>query len=342
MAITSLRTPSNNKKHVSFELDSNRHGQSNVLDAPLDPKDEERLPHATNVPRDQFGSLPAAQGLYDPDNEKDSCVSCLVGCSGPRKPMTLAVWTASSRSRSCWDAGCRIRLSHQGKAFAQDCIGCQGPPLYVAALRVGPPVAVPSPASLSEAPVLTYILIVGNMTHRGATGADSRDGDGAGIMVGIPHAFFVRESERELGVKLPKEGEYAVGNVFFKKGNDDLLASHRATFEQIAESLNLRVLGWRPVPTDGTILGPAALSREPLILQPVVVLATSYGHGTEPDPNSTFDEKYFERQLYVLRKHATHTLLLSSGFYICSLSNKNVVYKGQLSPSQVYNYYHDL
>jgi glutamate synthase (NADPH/NADH) len=161
-------------------------------------------------------------------------------------------------------------------------------------------------------------------------------------MVGIPHAFFVRESERELGVTLPKEGEYAVGNVFFKKGNDTLLASHRATFEQIAESLNLRVLGWREVPTDGTILGPAALSREPLILQPVVVLATSYGHGTVPDKDATFDEKYFERQLYVLRKHATHTLLLSSGFYICSLSNKNVVYKGQLSPVQVYSYYHDL
>jgi glutamate synthase (NADPH/NADH) len=180
------------------------------------------------------------------------------------------------------------------------------------------------------------------MTHRGATGADSRDGDGAGVMVGIPHAFFVRESERELKVKLPNEGEYAVGNVFFKKGNDDLLASHKATFSQIAESLNLRVLGWRTVPTDGSILGPAALSREPLILQPVVVLSTHYGDGNTPDTDSTFDEKYFERQLYVLRKHATHTLLLSSGFYICSLSNKNVVYKGQLSPVQVYNYYHDL
>ena len=124
-------------------------------------------------------------------------------------------------------------------------------------------------------------------------------------MVGIPHAFFVRESERELDVKLPNEGEYAVGNVFFKKGSADLLVSHKATFEQIAESLNLRVLGWREVPTDGSILGPAALSREPHILQPVVVLATSYGHGKVPDPDATFDEKYFERQLYVLRKHAT-------------------------------------
>lgn len=161
-------------------------------------------------------------------------------------------------------------------------------------------------------------------------------------MVGIPHTFFVRESERDLGVKLPVPGEYAVGNVFFKKGDDELLASHRATFEQIAESLNLRVLGWREVPTDGSILGPAALSREPLILQPIVVLATSYGFGSVRDETASFDEKYFERQLYVLRKHATHTLLLSSGFYICSLSNKNIVYKGQLAPVQVYSYFFDL
>lgn len=162
-------------------------------------------------------------------------------------------------------------------------------------------------------------------------------------MVGLPHSFFVRENERA-GIILPNEGEYATGNLFFKKGDDQLLASHRATFEQIAESLNLRVLGWREVPTDGSILGPASLSQEPLILQPIVVLATSYGTGATPDtsPEATFDEKYFERQLYVLRKHSTHTLLLSSGFYICSLSNKNVVYKGQLSPVQVYQYYHDL
>jgi glutamate synthase (NADPH/NADH) len=74
------------------------------------------------------------------------------------------------------------------------------------------------------------------MTHRGATGANSADGDGAGLMCGIPHSFFQRESERELDIKLPREGEYATGNVFFKKGDDDLLVSHKATFSQIAES----------------------------------------------------------------------------------------------------------
>ena len=165
---------------------------------------------------------------------------------------------------------------------------------------------------------------------------------------------MVKEAERELNIKLPRAGEFATGNVFFQKNNAELLASHKATFENIAEALNLRVLGWRQVPVDGSILGPAALSREPLILQPMVVLATSYGSGPLPaaaPENSaddstfdavTFDEQYFQRQLYVLRKHSTHTLLLSSGFYICSLSNKTIVYKGQLSPVQVYQYYHDL
>lgn len=164
------------------------------------------------------------------------------------------------------------------------------------------------------------------MTHRGATGADSRDGDGAGVMVGLPHKFFVREGEREIGVKLPKEGEYAVGNVFFRKPerpdwrHDPQLKAQQKTFAEMADKLDLRVLGWRHVPTDNTILGPAALSREPIILQPFVVLKTAYGADTKESQNGEFDEKYFERQLYVLRKHSTHTIKLETGFYICSLS----------------------
>ena len=115
-------------------------------------------------------------------------------------------------------------------------------------------------------------------------------------------------------------------------------------FEEIAESLGLRVLGWREVPRDSSLLGPAALSREPLILQPFVVLRSCYGDGNEPKITDAehFDEKQFERQLYVLRKRGTHTIGLHNWFYLCSLSNKNIVYKGQLSPVQVYQYYHDL
>ncbi|KAF8717826.1 GXGXG motif, partial [Rhizoctonia solani] len=179
------------------------------------------------------------------------------------------------------------------------------------------------------------------MTHRGATGADSRDGDGAGVMTGIPHQFMVREAEREIGCQLPEPGKYAVGNIFFNPKDDSEREGHKSIFTKLAQDLGLRVLGWRGVPTDGTILGPAASSKEPSILQPFVVLRENYGDA-KSSHNGPFDQRLFERQLYVLRKHATHTITLTRWFYICSLSTSNIVYKGQLSPPQVYNYYHDL
>lgn len=181
------------------------------------------------------------------------------------------------------------------------------------------------------------------MTHRGAVGSDARDGDGAGVMTSMPHKFFVKNFEREQGIKLPQMGHYAAGNIFFKP-EEEALKENLDTFEDIADKLDLRVLGWREVPKDSSLLGPAAKSREPVILQPFVVLKSAYGDGKEP--KSSFEEEYndqvFERQLYVLRKRATHVIGLHNWFYLCSLSNKNLVYKGQLSPSQVYDYYHDL
>lgn len=182
-----------------------------------------------------------------------------------------------------------------------------------------------------------------NMTHRGAVGSDARDGDGAGVMTSMPHRFFIKNFERETGFKLPPQGQYAAGNLFFKP-DTEILKESIETFEEIAESLDLRVLGWREVPRDSSLLGPAALSREPLILQPFVVLHSAYGDGNSPETTDPrrFDEKFFERQLYFLRKRATHSIGLHNWFYLCSLSNKNIVYKGQLSPVQVYQYYHDL
>jgi glutamate synthase (NADH) len=179
------------------------------------------------------------------------------------------------------------------------------------------------------------------MTHRGAVGADTRDGDGAGVMTSIPHNFLKRELEIDANFKLPSPGQYAVGNIFFSP-DPQLRAESQATFETISKQLGLRVLGWRKVPRDSTILGPTALSREPCILQPIVVLEVAYGPGNHPESTNNFDEKYFERQLYVLRKQSTHKIGLSKWFYICSLSNRNIVYKGQLAPVQVYNYFYDL
>ncbi|ODV90873.1 hypothetical protein CANCADRAFT_31714 [Tortispora caseinolytica NRRL Y-17796] len=169
-----------------------------------------------------------------------------------------------------------------------------------------------------------------NMTHRGAVGSDARDGDGAGVMSAIPHKFIEKEFARECGISVPPLGQYAVGNLFFKP-DEQVLQDSIATFERLSNSRGLKVLGWRKVPRDSSILGPAALSREPAILQPLVVY-----------DNETFDEKKFEIELYVLRKIATHTIGLHNWFYICSLSNRNIVYKGQLAPVQVYNYYYDL
>jgi glutamate synthase (NADPH/NADH) len=166
-----------------------------------------------------------------------------------------------------------------------------------------------------------------NMTHRGASGADIRDGDGSGVMTGIPDNFFRIETKRDLKFDLPPEGQYAVGNLFMKA---DYLDESKQVFEQLAQGLDLKVLGWRDVPHDSTILGPAAKSKEPAILQPFVVA------------NKEMDERQFERQLYVLRKHATHTITMKKWFYVCSLSNKNIVYKGQLTPKQVYAYFYDL
>ena len=182
-----------------------------------------------------------------------------------------------------------------------------------------------------------------NMTHRGAVGSDARDGDGAGVMTSIPHKFFVKNFARETGFDLPPQGQYAAGNLFFKP--DTEMVKHATTsFEETATSLGLRTLGWREVPRDSSLLGPAALSREPIILQPFVVLASAYGEGNKPeltDPEQ-FDEIEFERKLYVLRKAVSHDGRFKPWFYVCSLSNKNIVYKGQLAPVQVYQYYHDL
>lgn len=194
---------------------------------------------------DSFGgSLPASQGLYLNDQEKDSCGVGFI---------------------------CHIK-------------------------------GEPSHKIVSDARQLLCA-----MTHRGATGADSRDGDGAGVMTSIPHGFFKREGERDIGCVLPEPGEYAVGNLFFKANDPVLLQSQQASFAKIANELDLRVLGWREVPTDGTILGPAASSKEPTILQPFVVLHSHYGNGASSQ-NGPFDAKQFERQLYVLRKRATHTM----------------------------------
>lgn len=175
--------------------------------------------------------------------------------------------------------------------------------------------------------------ILCNMTHRGAVGSDARDGDGAGVMTSIPHAFFNSELKRLFGLSLPLAGHYAVGNIYFKP-DDTVLQESQAKFEEIAGLLGLEILCWRSVTRDNTILGPSSRSKEPIIMQPFII-------PVDNDP-VTFDPKLFERQLYLLRKRATHAITLKKWFYVCSLSTKIITYKGLLSPVQVYKYFDDL
>src|SRR5258705_1573693 len=93
-----------------------------------------------------------------------------------------------------------------------------------------------------------------NMAHRGAVGSDARDGDGAGVMTSIPHKFFIKNFERETEFTLPPMGQYAAGNLFFKP-DDESLQDSKKILEDVAESLGLRVLGWREPPRDSTLLG---------------------------------------------------------------------------------------
>lgn len=183
-----------------------------------------------------------------------------------------------------------------------------------------------------------YLLC--NMTHRGAVSSGG-NGDGAGLSVAISHKFFSKEFKYSFGVDLPAEGQYSVGCIFFSK--DEAVAKEsKKTFEEIATSLGLTVIAWREVPHDATILGDVAFSREPLILQPLVVLTELLNKSI---PKAEFEKNYelnFRKLLYILKKKSTADIGLHNWFYVASLSNKIIVYKGQLTPVQVYNYYHDL
>ena len=178
------------------------------------------------------------------------------------------------------------------------------------------------------------LTLLENMEHRGACGCEPNTGDGAGIMIQTPHAFFFRECLQS-GLQLPPFGRYGVGVVFFPK-ELRLREECRDIFIQTAEQLGMPVLTWRKVPVNPEGIGPTALSVEPEMEQVFIAC-----------PDSINDPMVFERKLFVLRNYATH--LINStvrkdeiGFYIASMSYKTVVYKGQLTSLQVRGYFPDL
>ena len=178
------------------------------------------------------------------------------------------------------------------------------------------------------------LTVLENMEHRGACGCENNTGDGAGIMIQTPHEFFFDECLK-LGVHLPSFGKYGAGVIFFPK-EIRLREECRDIFNRSAEKLGLEVLAYRKVPVNTDGIGLTALSVEPEIEQVFVAC---------PDHISNADD--FERKLFVLRNHASHTINNTVkkdtiGFYIASLSYKTIVYKGQLTSLQVRHYFPDL
>src|SRR6266487_6606711 len=178
------------------------------------------------------------------------------------------------------------------------------------------------------------LTILENMEHRGACGCETNTGDGAGILIQIPHEFFFDESIR-LGFHLPSYGRYGVGTIFFPR-DIRLREECRDIFNRAAEKLRLEILGYRKVPVNADGIGPTALSVEPEIEH---VFIACPDHISNPDD--------FERKLFVLRNYAAHTIRNTVkqdaiGFYVASLSYKTIVYKGQLTSLQLRHYFPDL
>src|SRR5687768_8153665 len=188
--------------------------------------------------------------------------------------------------------------------------------------------------SKSHQNISDALTVLENMEHRGACGCDANSGDGAGIMMQMPHEFFFDECIK-LGVHLPSFGKYGVGVIFFPK-EIRLREECRDIFNRTAEILGLEILAYRKVPVNTSDIGPTALSVEPEMEHVFIAC---------PDHISNPEE--FERKLFVLRNFSSHTILNTVkkdeiGFYIASLSYKTIVYKGQLTSNQVRKYFTDL
>jgi glutamate synthase (NADPH/NADH) large chain len=217
------------------------------------------------------GGLPAATGLYDPNNEHDSC----------------------------------------GVGFVANIKG------------------VPSHQILQDA-----YHINSRMDHRGGCGFEENTGDGAGILTALPFSFFA-EVAAEIGIKLPEPGRFAVGNIFLPQDEAER-AICMSNIEAIIGEEHQTFLGWRDVPVDAdkADVGPAARNAQPVIKQLFI--------------GSTTEQERFDRTLYMIRRRFTERLRReldlteSHLLYACSLSSSVIVYKGMLTPGQLFPFYLDL
>ena len=165
------------------------------------------------------------------------------------------------------------------------------------------------------------LKVLENMKHRGAEGADNKTGDGAGIMLQIPHEFILLQ-----GIPVPEKGKYGTGLVFLPKDAKEQESILSILIEEV-EREGLSLMHLRSVPVNSSILGKSALETEPDIKQVFITGAT--------------DLENFERTLYIVRKKIERRVH-HKDFYIVSLSSKNIIYKGMLSSVQVREYFQDL
>lgn len=181
--------------------------------------------------------------------------------------------------------------------------------------------------------VLKAIQVLLNLEHRGACGCETNTGDGAGILLQVPHSFLARECD-QLEIELPAPGQYGVGMVFLPT-DADARRECEQLFAKIAREEGQQVLGWRDVPTDNSPLGPTAKSSQPFIRQIFI--------GRNPE---LVDELAFERKLFVIRrrvsKGAKRGIHERGMFYVSSLSSRTIVYKGMLIAGQLTAFYPEI
>ncbi len=175
------------------------------------------------------------------------------------------------------------------------------------------------------------LQILMNLEHRGASGSDPETGDGAGILMQIPHRYFTKV----LNFAIPQDGSYGVGMLFLPKDSKAQRACTELT-ESVISEYGQKLIGWRDVPVDSSKLGKAARASEPVIKQVFIAAAPSIS-----------DDDEFERILFLIRKTIEHrspilTIPEGQGFYINSFSSRTIVYKGLLLARQMGVYYLDL
>ena len=185
---------------------------------------------------------------------------------------------------------------------------------------------------LSHSIIENALRVLSSLGHRGACGSEKDTGDGAGILTQVPHEFLATEFAK-LDIDLPDPRAYGVGMLFVPTSNTEGTICE-TILEEIAREEGLKVLGWRTVPTNDHSIGPSARASKPAVRQVIIA------KGDE-------DENAFERKLFVIRRRVTRAVQLSNieqraKFYIASLSQKTLIYKGMLTANQLSQFYPDL